>query len=40
VKHFASILAATVTLLMAGSLRADPIYPIADIVASSTRGRV
>ncbi|MGB9262483.1 MAG: hypothetical protein WCB55_20385, partial [Pseudolabrys sp.] len=26
-KHFASIFAITVTLLMAGSLRADPIYP-------------
>ena len=26
-KHFASIFAVTVTLLMAGSLRADPIYP-------------
>jgi len=33
VKHFASILAATVTLLMAGSLRADPIYP--DVVNTS-----
>ena len=32
-KHFASILVATVTLLMAGSLRADPIYP--DVVNTS-----
>jgi hypothetical protein len=33
VKHFAWIFAATVTLLMAGSLRADPIYP--DVVNTS-----
>jgi len=33
VKHFASIFAVTVTLLMAGSLRADPIYP--DVVNTS-----
>ena len=32
-KHFASIFAVTVTLLMAGSLRADPIYP--DVVNTS-----
>ena len=32
-KHFALIFAATVTLLMAGSLRADPIYP--DVVNTS-----
>ena len=32
-KHFAWIFAATVTLLMAGSLRADPIYP--DVVNTS-----
>jgi len=33
VKHFAWIFAATVTLLMAGGLRADPIYP--DVVNTS-----
>jgi hypothetical protein len=33
VKHLASILVATVTLLMAESLRADPIYP--DVVNTS-----
>jgi hypothetical protein len=33
VKHFGSIFAVTVTLLMAGSLRADPIYP--DVVNTS-----
>ena len=32
-KHFGSIFAVTVTLLMAGSLRADPIYP--DVVNTS-----
>ena len=32
-KHLASILVATVTLLMAGSLRADSIYP--DVVDTS-----
>ena len=32
-KHFGSIFAVTVTLLMAGSMRTDPIYP--DVVNTS-----